>query len=179
MGDKKQKTKNVSAWKPILVISSTFIVLVVLLFGWLYFANKPNYRDLQKEFNQLNIPADWELVSESSNKGVLGMFCWQIEGEECPYSIYEYSVSENISSNPEKIFETLYSILSSGGFRQEDNSYGLKCSESDIKSGNYLCYVVGLKNKVELSVTISDKSKTGEKGSWAKIGLSTSARNEN
>jgi hypothetical protein len=144
----KKTRSNIPAWKPILTISAIVIAVAALFFGWQYAINRPNYHDLQKEFSKLSIPANWKLVSESNNRGVLGLFCWQIEGSECPYVGAKYSKT----SDPDPVLDkkALTTIVESAGFQL------IETDDTNCILGinNYYCSADARKNKLSLEVSI-------------------------
>lgn len=136
------KPKTANWWgrnKTIVLVTAIGMVLVIVAIFAFYQSQRPNYRDLEREFQSLNIPANWKLESNSSNKGFLGLACFQIAGEQCPYIVTDYLVPE--SRNRADIEETFAKISSTNSESKllEDDGYGSKCSDSDIEAGNYYC----------------------------------------
>lgn len=97
----KKANKPSSSKKSLLIIGGIFAAVLLLSF-WYYQSQRPNYRDLEKEFVSLNIPSDWAAINSSSNKGTLGLFCWQIEGETCPYLNNKFLSKNNIEASAQK-----------------------------------------------------------------------------
>lgn len=150
MGAMKQTSRSVPAWKPILAISAIVIAVAALFFGWQYTINRPNYRDLQKEFNKLSIPADWTLVSESSNKGVLGLFCWSLSDSPCPEYGKKYANQSNIDPETDQKFIEDTLILS--GYQIVDR----KLTNCAVQIGNkYFCYEQGTRSNIAAAISIS------------------------
>ena len=148
MATKKQTAKGGSVLKPILIISGVTLAVIALFFAWQYAINRPNYRDLKREYSKLSIPSDWKLVSESDNKGVLGLFCWQIEGSECPYAGLQYSATTPPS--PAIDNAVISKIVQSGDFQiiETNNNHCV------VETDNYYCSVSAKKNKMSLDVSI-------------------------
>jgi hypothetical protein len=173
MGKNKKAAKDVPVWKPIAVISGIVIVVIILIFSVLYVANRPNYRDLEKEYKRIsaNIPPDWQLVSTSSNKGTWGLFCLQIEGSECPHVIYEYKLSASLN-NHEKMLDSVQNIVVSSGLTLTNNSYQ-KCEEMNVVSGDYTCSSDGHTGSISVNVSLDGKDPNGNPGNWAFISISS------
>jgi hypothetical protein len=148
-------------------------LVILLLVGFLYYqSQRPNYRDLEKTFSELTIPEGWIEVSSSSNEGTLGLFCWQIEGEECPYKIVEYKIDainhESVYSQLEDTSEILKSI--GYGNVSIDNT---KCTEADFTGNKYSCKVIGTSGDIRVAISINSQASDGVEGSYAYISLST------
>lgn len=150
-------------------VLSTLIVL--MFFGWQYAINRPNYRDLQNAYKDLKLPADWQKVSETSNKGTLGLFCWQIGGEECPYMHIELDRTVDIAMA--EISTYARRILAENGYSiYKDASYiDKKCSLSDISQSNYSCSERGYKNNLSVYIELSSENSFGKKGQWLFVGI--------
>ena len=61
------------------------IFMVVTYVNWFVYpfvSAKPNYADVEKVFNKLQIPPDWVEISRSENKGIAGRQC-PIESDGC------------------------------------------------------------------------------------------------
>jgi hypothetical protein len=171
---KKAAKLKKPTWERIVLPISGIIIVLGLVFALLYFNNRPNYRDLQKEFERIsaNIPADWQLVSESSNKGTWGLFCLQIEGSECPHLIVEYQRSALSGISPAAVIEELENILLDSGFTLLDDSYQ-KCSDSNIEDDDYTCSASGSRDSIRANVSIKSKAPAGEIGDWSSLSLSS------
>lgn len=149
MGDKKNK-KQSSAWRSIVVILVFFVSLLVVFFVWQYYKNRPNYKDLKTEFNNLKIPAEWKLVSESGNKGTLGLFCFSISDNPCP--VYAKNYEQNAAPNPTVDKQTVENILISSGYKIVNTRYNSCVLDLNQK---YFCYAEGYKNKIAALVSVS------------------------
>lgn len=89
------KPKTASWWsrnKTIVLVTLTGMALVVAALFAFYQSQRPNYRDLEREYQSLNIPANWQLISNKNNNGFLGITCFQIAGETCPYLSSRYTL---------------------------------------------------------------------------------------
>ncbi len=141
--------------------------------GWLYYeSQRPNYNDLQKAYNQLEIPSDWKLVSQSDNKGTWGKFCWQIGGESCPYLQAEFKRNPVTSqSEVSKIIMDIGDTLSAQSYTVNTNSYQ-KCSEKEFNEQTYTCSISGVKNGIEVYYSIDAVNSKGTKGDFAHISVS-------
>jgi hypothetical protein len=170
MGVAKSRVKS---RKRLVITCGGIAVVLVVVFALLYFTNRPNYRDLEKEFARIsaNIPADWQLVSESSNKGTWGLFCLQIEGSECPHLIAEFRRDAFSSTNPTIILQSLEEILSKSGFQIRESSYQ-KCTSMDISSNDYTCNASGYRDNIEASLSFDSSDSQSNSGDWSYISLS-------
>ncbi len=155
------KNKKSASWWA----KNKFIVLVVaaclvafVLFGFLYYqSQRPNYRDLEKEFSNLQIPSNWQLVSESSSKGWMGLFCFTSGIDEaCPYKDVLFSLSSD-EKNSQSDIAFLSQIESTGGFSNVDKNLA-NCSKN---VENYYCIYFAEKGKIKLRLSIdsSDENK--------------------
>jgi hypothetical protein len=164
------KTKNTNWFSRnktvVFILAGSFLVLILL--GFLYYQSQhPNYRDLEKEFNTLQIPSDWQLTKSKSNEGALGLFCLQNVGEECPYLINEYS-SSFISRKEMK--ETAELIVGKPVSEGDINSAG--CPVEVILEQKYNCEFFVLNNNILVTVTFSDTDSFGNKATTSSINLS-------
>jgi hypothetical protein len=170
MANKKEAKK---ASNKIVYIFFLAGLVILLLLGFIYYQmQRPNYRDLEKAFNELQVPEGWQEVSSSSNEGTWGLFCWQIEGEECPYKIIEYKID---AINHESIYSQLddtSEILKSRGYGNVsiDNT---KCTEADFNGNKYSCKVIGTSGDIRVAISINSQAGDGAEGSYAYISLST------
>lgn len=173
MGVKKTAKAEVPLWKPVAVIGGAIIGALVIIFGVLYAANRPNYRDLEKEFKRIsaNIPSDWTFTSKNEHSGTFGVFCLGIDDSFCPLMIYEYRVSQNIKSEVDALTKAKEFITRSG-FDLTNGSYQ-KCEAQDIASNDYSCSSSGRKGNIEAIVTLSSKNSRGKIGSWALVSISS------
>ena len=171
----KKNTKPKSKKKILVVVGvAVAIYLVIVGVAWAYYqSQRPNYRDLEKAFNELNIPEDWQEVSSSKNSGTWGLFCWQIEGEACPYKITTYSREtatnyDDIKTRVAYIEQQLVNL----GYDNASNVYQ-KCSREDFINNDYHCGVGGVKDGTRLVVSLfSNNEKNSLKGNYASISLS-------
>jgi hypothetical protein len=146
------------------------VCILALIFVLLYFTNRPNYRDLQKEYQKISIPADWQLVSESSNKGTWGLFCLGVDDSSCPYINNEFTVSTYPNSASD-VIQSLQKIVSDAGYSLRDEPQD-KCNDFYLQEKEYVCGAVGGNNNIEFYVDLSSSDSRGESGSWASIRLS-------
>jgi hypothetical protein len=166
MANKKQVTK---ASNKIVYIFFGVGLLILLLVGFLYYqSQRPNYRDLEKAFNELTIPEGWQEVSSSSNKGAWGLFCWQIEGEECPYKIVNYSRGQVNRQGAIDQLSIIKDELSKIGYSDTVMNLDL-CTEDLIKMSDYNCNILSSKNSVEVYYEINSKNPQGQKGNYSSL----------
>lgn len=89
-----KKNKNKKNKKTPLVVLIIVCLVIVFATGlvWLYYqSQRPNFRDLEKAYNQLQIPSDWKQVSEYKVTGYKGMFCFTAGIDEaCPVLIRSF-----------------------------------------------------------------------------------------
>jgi hypothetical protein len=172
MANKKEAKK---ASNKIVYIFFLVGVVVLLLLGFVYYqSQRPNYRDLEKAFNELQVPEGWQEVSSSSNKGTWGLFCWQIEGEECPYLTVVYKREPIIGYNElqKKIKQTITMLEQSGyKIKQPENIY---CDEPQFNNADYLCEVSAEKNSKRVSITYRSSDATQNKGDFVSVSISSS-----
>jgi hypothetical protein len=158
-------------WRPALVIIAIAFGLLVIFFTWQYFVNRPNYRDLRREYSKLVLPSDWQLISESGNKGAWGLFCWGIDDSSCPYINSNYSRAAIDSKTPDQIIDAMQAVITKNGYTLIKGTYQ-KCSQNEIQNENYACGATGYKDSVELHVSIDSTDSKGNKGNWAGLFLS-------
>lgn len=174
MAEKKTKAKKAvvangkssnNRWQVVaLVVLVTFFVISLLIL-WLYASNKPNYRDLDKAYNKLNIPSDWQLVSQSSNKGLGGMFCSSgtTDTSPCPVLSKEFKIKyikyDQIYFN--QIFNELFSSYS------ESKNANVNCN--NIGENDYRCYKEFTHENISIYSSVSSLDSKGKNGSWATI----------
>ena len=164
---KKKQPEKVS--NKIVYIFFLVGLIVLLLLGFLYYqSQRPNYRDLEKAFNELTVPEGWQEVSSSSNQGTLGLFCWQIEGEACPYKIVNYSRNQDSLQGIVDQLGTVQNQMSNLGYT--DISINLdRCNEVLIKSSDFNCNITSTKGAVEVYYEINGKSPQGQAGNYASV----------
>jgi hypothetical protein len=172
MANKKQVTK---ASNKIVYIFFGVGLLILLLVGFLYYqSQRPNYRDLEKAFNELTIPEGWQEVSSSSNKGTWGLFCWQIEGEECPYKtvVYKREAILDYDELQNKIKQSI-TMLEKLGYtvKKAENIY---CDQIQFNNSEYLCEVSAEKNGKEATVTYRSSDAMQNKGDFVSVSISSS-----
>jgi hypothetical protein len=172
MANKKEAKK---ASNKIVYIFFLAGLVILLLLGFIYYQmQRPNYRDLEKAFNELQVPESWQEVSSSSNKGTWGLFCWQIEGEECPYKTVVYKREPIIGYNElqNKIKQSITMLEQSGyKFKQSENIY---CDELQFNNKDYLCEVSADKNGKEVTITYRSTDAMQNKGDFVSVSISSS-----
>ena len=87
------------------------IFMVVTYVNWFVYpfvSAKPNYADVEKVFNKLQIPPDWVEISRSENKGIAGRQC-PIESDGC------FSKGKRYQLNPGVEKSGILEILRSSG----------------------------------------------------------------
>lgn len=152
----KQFLKN----RPVKILLIILAVLVGIAgVGWLYYeSQRPNYNDLQKAYNQLEIPSDWKLTKEFSVTGYKGMFCFNAGIDEaCPVLNKTYDNLGNPNKEPANDVSLARKILSNGGFTITEERLSRCNNESDI----YYCEFIGSKGSIKINMTIGvdEKSK--------------------
>lgn len=147
------KTKNTSWFSRnktvVFILVGSFVVLVLL--GFLYYqSQRPNYRDLEKEFSTLQIPADWELVSESSSKGWKGLFCFTAKIDEtCPY--LEVNYQNSVKLDPDSDKKLLTTLASEAGYSTSDVNY----ENCNLSAEKYYCILFAEKNGINARLSVS------------------------
>lgn len=70
----------------LVIVVSVIVVLIVLavinFFVYPFQSAKPNFADVERVFNKIEIPADWVEISSSENRGIAGRAC-PIESSGC------------------------------------------------------------------------------------------------
>ncbi len=166
MANKKEAKK---ASNKIVYIFFLAGLVILLLLGFIYYQmQRPNYRDLEKAFNELQVPEGWQEVSSSSNEGTWGLFCWQIEGEECPYKIVNYSRSQyNLQEVVDQLSE-IKNVLNDQGY--SDAFINLdKCTDSSINNSDYNCNITASNGSIEVYYEINSKNPQGQVGNFSSI----------
>ncbi|MEM6997317.1 MAG: hypothetical protein AAF413_00230 [Patescibacteria group bacterium] len=84
--------------------------LPLILLAWFVFATiynhtlgtrAPVFWLVRNKLQSFEIPADWELISTSEERGRFGIFCPFIGGGECPFYRETYKVSVSTVGKPE------------------------------------------------------------------------------
>lgn len=74
------------------IIVALLSVLYINIAVYPFQAAQPNFTDVEKYYNQLEIPADWELIETSENSGIKGRRCPVTPGPRCFYKSATYKV---------------------------------------------------------------------------------------
>ncbi len=166
MANKKEVKK---ASNKIVYIFFFIGLFILLLVGFLYYqSQRPNYRDLEKAFSELQVPEGWQEVSSSGNKGTWGLFCWQIEGEECPYKIVNYSRSQyNLQEVVNQLSE-IKNVLNDQGYSDAVIKLD-KCTDSSINNLDYYCNITASNGSIEVYYEINSKNPQGLVGNFSSI----------
>jgi len=156
MGAVKQEQRGLFFKRSIIVV--LFVLgLVTLFFVWQYFINRPNYRDLEREYRKITIPTDWQLINRSDDKGALGYICWEIDNSACPSISTQYETVE--TKSPDIDLDILYSIARDLGYDvQTDNNDS--CKDDAIQ---YSCKLTASKNNYALVLSIGATSENHQK----------------
>ncbi len=59
----------------------------------------PNFADVERAFNKLKVPSDWQEVSSSENRGLYGRGCNPLNDSGCFHKGKTFSIPENINTN--------------------------------------------------------------------------------
>lgn len=169
----KKNTKPKSKKKILVVVGvAVAIYLVIVGVAWAYYqSQRPNYRDLEKAFNELNIPEDWQEVSSSKNEGTWGLFCWQIEGETCPYLTQVFSRTNQTQDNIDILLNEVKNNFINSGYTIKSFS-NEKCRAEYISSIEYSCSIIAAKNNIEVYYDVRGSDQQGQPGSFATIVVS-------
>lgn len=98
-----------------------FIVVgVINLFVYPFQSAKPNFADVERVFNKIEIPADWVEIDSSENRGIAGRACPIEPGTTCFHKSKTFTVPAGVNV---EMVETV--LLSSGcpSVGVVDNSY--------------------------------------------------------
>ena len=164
MGASSKKSRNAASNKKSIFITAGIFVVFLLLGFWYYQSRRPNYRDLEKAYSELQIPADWTLENSSSNKGTLGLFCWQLEGEACPYLNNQYANKSVITDeNQQKISQGL--LGTKYNFVKVFNKESCKVTDGS-------CGYIYVNKNIQAVVSFKSKNENGQQ----KINISLSKK---
>ncbi len=134
----------------------------MLLFGAFYIDTsvypftslKPNFADVERVFNRMQFPADWQEIRSSENRGIGGRQCPIESSTRCFHKSKTFSVPENVK--PEDVKTILMqtgcpavSITDVSYETDPEDSKSLECSieRLDISGGHK-----GPENEVYISV---------------------------
>ena len=149
-----KKTSN-----KIFIVFFLAILAVVTLVGFIYYqSQRPNFRDLEAAFNELNIPSDWQQVSETKVTGYKGLFCFNAGIDEaCPIYNTVFSATTIQEIEPKQDVELIESIAQSGYFQITERDL-TNCSTT---SEPYFCTLLATKGNLSLKISIgySEKKK--------------------
>ena len=137
--------------------NSIIIFVAVLLLGfWYYQSQRPNYRDLEKAFNALNIPSDWELIGASTQKGLIGVLCiGQDIDITCPVLTKTIRISDGSVKDD---LEFLNALIADSGFTVISQQIESCTNNSDP----YYCIVFARKNDIKIRASISKNASLKE-----------------
>lgn len=147
----KKNTKPKSK-KIILVVVGVAVAIYLVIVGvaWAYYqSQRPNYRDLEKAFNELNIPEDWQKTREYKVTGYKGLFCFNTGiDEDCP--VLDTSFSRTIQNNPQKDIQLMEDVIANSGFVISNQNLN-NCSNESEK---YYCIVNAKKGKIKMRLEL-------------------------
>jgi hypothetical protein len=153
--------KAVSGFWPIsrvfLIAAAVLIILIALFFTWQFYANRPNYRDLKKEYSKLVIPSNWVLESRNDEKGVAGLFCWGIDNSSCPNISSQYNSKD--APNPVDDKALLNNIVKNLGYEPKIEVN----NNCVVSSTNYSCSARGVKNNYAIVVSVGFENNINKK----------------
>ena len=96
----------------LIIVASVVVALVVLtivnFFVYPFQSAKPNFADVERVFNKIEIPTDWVEISSSENRGIAGRAC-PIEGSGC------FSKSKRFSIDPSTPSDNIASVYKTSG----------------------------------------------------------------
>lgn len=147
MPKKKQPEK---ASNKIVYIFFLVGLIVLLLLGFLYYqSQRPNYRDLEKAFNELTIPEGWKLEKTDGVEGWKGLSCFNAGIDEaCPIFFAKFTKLEDIDSKQDT--DLFGQIIESTRFRVIEKNY----DECNILAENYYCTVTATSAGIKLTLSI-------------------------
>lgn len=83
----------------IFVLIALFVVNVAY---YPFFTSHPNYSDVERVFNKMQFPSDWQEIRSSENRGIAGRAC-PIESEStCYHKSKSFKVPESLSNEDVK-----------------------------------------------------------------------------
>lgn len=143
-----------------LVITAVAVVLLIVagavnFFVYPFTSAQPNFADVERVFNKIEVPADWVEVSSSENRGIAGRAC-PIESSGC------FSKSTTFNAPTGTTPEIVQAILGLTGCPLpepvktdlgdgRDDSYKLTCS---IKGFEAVGNIRNLEDATEIFLTV-------------------------
>ena len=90
------------------VVAIIIVLSIINLFVYPLKSSQPNFADVERVFNKIEIPADWVEISSSENSGIAGRAC-PIESSGCFSIGKRFNVPSNIA------IETIQSVYDDSG----------------------------------------------------------------
>lgn len=105
----------------------SFVVIVTILFIISLFTNRPNYRDLNHIYGQLQIPGDWTINEQHNETGAWGLACLDIGDVTCPAIYSSFSKEGSFEKQKQlasisKVATSLKPTIKNGKCSQKMNS---------------------------------------------------------
>lgn len=130
-----------------IVVILLIVAGVVNVFHYPFTSAKPNFADVERVFNKIQVPADWVEIDSSENRGIAGRAC-PIESDGCFGIVRVYKVSPGMSD------QSVKDVIALSGCNT------VSSSSSEPEGGNnystFLCSVDAV--KVEASLTQKQES---------------------
>ncbi len=126
-----------------IVVAVLIVLSIINLFVYPFKSSQPNFADVERVFNKIEIPADWVETSSSENSGIAGRACPIEPGTACFHKSKTFSTPFGVGVEHLKLV-----LMSSGcpAVGVEDNSYidspnskfTLECSIEGLDIGSDL-----------------------------------------
>jgi hypothetical protein len=125
-------------------------LVILLLLGFIYYQmQRPNYRDLEKAFSELNIPQDWMLEDKGGVSGWKGLFCFTAGIDEaCP--VFGASFSKKDDIDPVDDMALIGNMIEPTRFRVIEKDY----NDCNIMAEKYYCSVLTTSAGIRLHIGI-------------------------
>jgi hypothetical protein len=126
-------------------------LVILLLIGFVYYqSQRPNYRDLEKAFNELQVPEGWQEVRRYSVTGYKGLFCFTAGlDESCPVLDRAFSNGQQ-ALDPTKDMELVRSSLDETKFTITD----INNENCRLDAEKYYCSIEASDGDIGLIVAV-------------------------
>lgn len=132
------------------VITSLLLsAFIVNSFIYPFQSSKPNFADVERVFNRIQIPSGWVEVSSSENRGIAGRACPIEPGSACFHKSKTYEITK--SESPITVFKEILETSGCPRVSVTDNSY----STSPNTKFTMSCSIDGLEIGGDLNLAIN------------------------
>lgn len=125
-----------------------YLLIIGAAFAY-YQSQRPNFRDLEKAFNELNIPEDWQKTKVYKVTGYKGLFCFNTGIDEgCP--VLDTSFDRPLQNNPQIDIQLMEDVMSNSGFVINNQNLN-NCSKASKK---YYCIANAKKGNIKMRLEL-------------------------